>query len=121
MKTKQRIVFQPQGQLYFSDWSFNIFSPDFGFVALLQDPFGPYHIIPIENLRDYLTGKNPTFEIVDGRAPGGAAAIHGEINWLSVDRVEFSASCCGGGYMVTHKIGGKTNYGKWKAGERHLR
>lgn len=114
-------VFQPKGELYFDDWSFNIFSPDYRFVVLLQDHFGPYHIIPIENLRGYLAGKNVRFDIADGQTPGGSATIHGQINWISTDKMEFSAMCCGGGYMVTHKIDGKTKRGKWKAGERHLR
>ena len=120
-KDKERIVFQPKGQPYFSNWDFNIFSPDYRYVALLQDHYGPYHIIPTENLRDYLLGKNTSFEIVSGRGPDGPGVIHGNIKWVSNDTVEFSAGCCGGGYMVVHKIGGKTKREKWKAGERHLR
>jgi len=118
---KKRIEFKPKGDLFFSDWSFEIFSPDYRYVVLLQDHFGPYHIIPIDGLRDYLEGENPQFEVADGQIPRGAAAIHGEITWHSDDEIEFSASCCGGGYMVTHRIGGKTKYGKWKAGEGHLK
>ena len=119
--TKERIEFKPQGELFFSSWSFNIFSPDFRFVVLLQDHYGPYHIIPIDNLRDYLSGKNTQFEIVDGRIPDGSGAIHGEILWLTDDSIKFSACCCGGCYLVKHKFGEKTQYGKWKRGEGNLK
>ncbi|WP_069472927.1 hypothetical protein [Candidatus Marithrix sp. Canyon 246] len=105
-KTKEKLAFNPRGQLFFSDWSFNIFSPDYRFVVLLQDHYGPYHIIPISNLQDYLAGKNPQFEIVEA-SNGKVSAVHGEINWLSIDTIEFSAWCCGGSYTVIHKIGEK--------------
>ena len=112
-----KIAFAPKGDLSFSDWSFNIFSPDYRFVALLQDRIGPYHIIPIENLRDYLTGKKTQFYIVNGRSPDGVAAVHDEVTWLAADKIEFTAYCCGGGYQVIHQIGGKTAYGAWKPKE----
>lgn len=113
--TNERIVFNPTGELYFSDWVFKIFSPNQRYVALLQDHFGPYHIIPINNLKDYLSGGKTKFEIVDGRGPDGTGVIHGPVFWLSDNEIRFGAACCGGGYVVTHKIGGETQRGKWKS------
>lgn len=107
-KTKEKLAFHPLGELFFSDWFFNIFSPDYRFLVLLQDHYGPYHIIPIENLADYLAGKNPQFEIVK-TSNAKVGAVHKEINWLSIDTIEFTTSCCGGNYTVIHKIGEKTN------------
>jgi hypothetical protein len=112
-KTKEKLAFNSKGELFFDDWYFNIFSPNYRFVALLQDHYGPYHIIPINNLREYLTEKNSQLEIVNGQN-STVAAVHKEMKWLSIDEIEFKAWCCGGSYIVKHKIGGKTKYGEWK-------
>jgi hypothetical protein len=118
----EKILFKPTGELFFSDWSFNIFSQNYKYVILLQGHFGPYHIIPIENLRDYLSGKITQFETVSGQQtlddPG---AVHGEIKWLSFDTIKFRAFCCGGSIVVIHQIGKKTKYGKWEERKKPLK
>jgi hypothetical protein len=50
-------VFKPTGELYFSDWRFDLFSPDGAYILLLQSHHGPYHVVATSKLRDYLTGR----------------------------------------------------------------
>ncbi|MEW5734713.1 MAG: hypothetical protein AB1921_07655 [Thermodesulfobacteriota bacterium] len=114
----QRIPFKPSGTLYFDDWTFNIFSPDYRYVVLMQDRYGPYHVVPIKELRDYLTGKKSPFEAVSGSTLDIPGVLHGDVKWKTAASFEFCAACCSGSYKVFHQIGGKTEYGKWRKGER---
>lgn len=86
--------FAPTGQLFFSDWTFDIFSPDCSLVALQVDHFGPIHVVPVDQLRAYLDGR---FKPVAVQAPSGKESlVHGQLRWLSPSQFEFVASCCGG-------------------------
>jgi hypothetical protein len=81
--------------LDFSDWNLDIFSPAGGFVLLLQDTYGPYHIVATDKLKDYLSnGRKPDYAIA---APGAnePARIYRNGHWLSEGAVEFNVSCCG--------------------------
>src|ERR1700732_2364208 len=52
---KQRFyVFKPKGELFFTDWSFDVFSPDGAHVLLPQSHYGPYHVVASDRLKDYL-------------------------------------------------------------------
>jgi hypothetical protein len=50
-------VFKPKGKLFFTDWNFDLFSPDGAHVLLLQDHYGPYHVVATDRLKDYLIGR----------------------------------------------------------------
>ena len=89
------VDFQPVGGLEFSDWSFDIFSPDCARVALLQDHYGPYHVVKLDGLSAYLAGGGPE-ATVEKKGEGGSAMVHGDFRWVSNDRVELTAACCGG-------------------------
>lgn len=89
------ISFEPQGQLTFSDWSFEVFSPDCAWVLLLQDSAGPYHLVATEQLGAYLRHEGPPAAVLQ-RPPQSSAAIHHQQRWLSATELEFFASCCGG-------------------------
>jgi len=111
----KKIKFIPGGALYFDCWSFDIFNGDGNYVVLLQSHYGPYHVIKIENLRDYLVGKSPPIEIVKGEehnSDGGV--IHDRLQWISNDTFEFKSSCCGDDRTVRHKIGFKTTRDLWR-------
>jgi hypothetical protein len=81
----------------FRNWDFNfdIFSPDGQHVLLLRDDFGPYHVVAVKHLKEYLkNGGKPDFE-VSGLLPGEAnAGVHHGAHWTSASTIEFSFSCC---------------------------
>jgi hypothetical protein len=96
--------FAPRGQLFFSDWTFEVFSPDCSKVALQVDHYGPIHVVERERLLAYLSGQaKPT--IVE--APhAGEALVHGPLRWASNDALEFVAS--GGGQAEVWRATGTT-------------
>lgn len=107
---KERLEFHPKGQLFFSDWSFHFFSPDGKYIALPQDHYGPYHLVPVSALRAYLHGKKARVKVVKGTS-GKEGAVHSGLRWLNPKTLQFNVACCGEETTVTHKIGGKTKRG----------
>ncbi len=97
--------FKPRGELFFSDWRFDIFSPDGKRVLLLQDHHGPYHVMGTARLKDYLTGRAGPDDVV-GRIPkpGEAAAVHSDGRWASEKEIRYVVACCGGRQEVTYPI-----------------
>lgn len=86
--------FTPQGQLFFSDWQFDVFSADCAWVALLVDRFGPYHLVKVAELRGYLEGQ--VKPVVVQALEAKEALVHGDGRWTADGQLEFTASCCGG-------------------------
>lgn len=82
--------FKPQGQLYFSDWRFDIASPDGANVLLLQDHYGPYHVVRVDRLAEYLKGGEPDWEF-GYKNPEGSAWVHEAGRWESTTRVAYRA------------------------------
>ncbi len=98
-------VFKPSGTLYFSDWRFDIFSPDGAHVLLLQDRFGPYHVVKTDRLKDYLLGTaRPDHVVTGARRPDDPARVHSEGRWVSPKEIRFTAACCGTREMVTYRL-----------------
>lgn len=89
----RRYRFAPEGTLYFSDWSFDIFSPTGAFVLLLQDRYGPYHVVHVSHLKEYLLGNRRPDQIVGDR--GTPASVHRDARWLSPTEFSYSTTCCG--------------------------
>ncbi len=85
--------FTPAGQLFFSDWRFEVFSRDCQWVALLVDHSGPYHLVRTAQLAGYLDGAVAPVVL---QAKGEEASVHGDGRWTEDGRFEFTASCCGG-------------------------
>lgn len=86
----QAVPFQPTGSLYFSDWRFDILSPDQAHVLLLQDRYGPYHVVRVEALAEYLQGAEPAHSF--GYAnPEGSAWIHEAGRWIDSKTVAYRA------------------------------
>ena len=89
-----RYRFAPRGTLYFSDWQTDVFSPDGARVVLLQDRFGPYHVVASERLREYLREglrgeAEPDLEIGwETATPTSFVPVHGEIRWLGPRTIE---------------------------------
>lgn len=81
--------FTPQGELSFSDWSFDVFSPDCSHVALLQDRFGPFSVFTTADVAGF---KSPRWV----KAPGAEGAVHGQWRWTGPASFEFVASSGGG-------------------------
>jgi hypothetical protein len=88
--SKTAYEFKPQGELYFSDWTFDIFSPDGKWVLLLQDRFGPYHVVATSHLADYLEGKaKPDKVVTVPRPEGQQALVHSGAHWVSPSEIEY--------------------------------
>lgn len=85
--------FAPTGQLFFSDWRFDVFSPDCEWVALLTDHYGPYHLVKTADLKGYLEGKVKPVEL---QVKGDTASVLSDGAWTGDGGFEFFASCCGG-------------------------
>lgn len=97
--------FKPTGTLFFSDWRFDIFSPDGVHVALLQDRFGPYHLVPTARLKAYLRGRGKPAAIVgQKRKTGEPAAVHQDGRWLSNQEFQYTLTCCGTRKVKTHRV-----------------
>lgn len=98
--------FTPTGQLFFSDWRFDIFTPDCSAVALQVDHYGPYHLVKLAELRGYLEGRLRPVAVQALNEKD--AMVHSEGHWVSSERFEFTASCCGGAqvFQAALKDGG---------------
>ncbi|MCC6334873.1 MAG: hypothetical protein IT380_12915 [Myxococcales bacterium] len=89
--------FAPSGQLFFSDWRFDVFSPDCQWTALLVDHYGPYHLVKTADLQRYLAGQvRPV--VVNARGPEASVLSDGA--WRPDGAFEFFASCCGGARVL---------------------
>jgi hypothetical protein len=89
-------VFVPEGTLYATDWTFDIYAPDGEHVLLLQDRFGPYHLVALKDLKAYLKGEAEPAHVIGKPAKEGApAAVHSDANWLSPFELEYTVTCCG--------------------------
>lgn len=91
--------FTPSGELSFSDWSFDIFSPDCSRVALLQDRYGPFSVLATADLATFANAK-PV------KAEGATASVHGQWRWTGPSSFEFVASCCGGARVLAGDAAG---------------
>jgi len=91
--------FRPPGELFFSDWNFEIFSPDGAYVVLLQDRFGPFHVLRTNRLKRYLQGITAPDRTVRASDylphASDPAKVHHFARWTSGRSFEFTASCCG--------------------------
>ncbi len=88
----RELTFVPEGDLFFSDWRFDIFSPDMRHVLLLQSRFGPYHVVRSDRLKAYLKGTRPPDHIIEATEIG---AIHSEAKFIDNRTVEYRRTCCG--------------------------
>ena len=104
--TDEAVRFQPMGTLYPSDWTFDLISPDHNHLLLLQDHYGPYHIISFAYLAQYLDGHGEPDYLVDWQfAESNADAVLSQGRWLTNDMISFSANCCGTTAALTYKLG----------------
>ena len=94
------------GELYFSDWTLDIFSPDGAYVLLLQDHYGPYHVVATDKLREYLTGPAKADYVVtnQSRKPDEPAQVHHDGHWISSREIQFKVSCCGSTETLSYTL-----------------
>lgn len=98
-------VFRPTGELYFSDWRFDLISPDGAHVLLLQDHYGPYHVVATNKLKDYLLGRaKPDHNATKSTKPGETALVHSEGHWISPTEMQFTVACCGTSEAITYRL-----------------
>ena len=104
--TEETLRFQPTGTLYPSDWTFDLLSPDRNHLLLLQDHYGPYHIISFAHLAKYLDGYGQPDYSVDWQFPeSNADAVLSQGRWLTNDVISFSAECCGTAAALVYRLG----------------
>ena len=102
----EALRFQPTGTLYPSDWTFDLLSPDRNHLLLLQDHYGPYHIISFAHLAQYLDGHREPEYLVDWQFPESSAdAVLSQGRWLTNHMIAFSAECCGTAVALTYRLG----------------
>jgi hypothetical protein len=97
-------LWSPEGDLYFSDWEFDIWSKKGNYVALLQDHFGPIHIYLT---KEFMKSFNipPNF-ILYGREPDSddPAKVTKFVGWKSDNILVYSNACCGHEATMEHDI-----------------
>jgi hypothetical protein len=99
-------AFKPEGELFFSDWSFGVFSPDGSYTALLQSHYGPITVVPTAQLRSYLQGIPTSAEAVrPAPTESGIASVIQKWQWVGSSELEFQAACCGTVTPVRRKFG----------------
>jgi hypothetical protein len=103
----RRYAFKPEGELFFSDWHFGVFSSDGKLTALLQSHYGPITVVPTSALRDFLDGKKMTSSETVRPPPieSGNARVIDDWRWIGPDELEFRAACCGTSELVRHRVG----------------
>lgn len=74
---RHRYPFKPSGELFFRDWNFKILSPDGRFVTLLDDRFGPFHVVSVARLKRYLQGKAKPDVVIYGWGTGASRFARG--------------------------------------------
>ena len=84
------LPYSPQGELFHSDWSFDVVSPDGSKVLLLQDHYGPYHIVSVDNLQAYLISGEPDYEFGQLQ-PDSNAWVHEQAQWVSDAEISYVA------------------------------
>lgn len=94
--------FKPSGNLEFSDWFFDVFSPDGKWVLLPQDHYGPYHVVAVSHLKAYLDGKAKPDKVLQDKSGGPMQAlVHFDAHWVGNDEVEYKA---GGETAKTNRV-----------------
>jgi len=74
--------FSPKGRVEDTDWRFDIVSSDGRWLVLLQDHYGPYHVVAAANLGSYLDGGDPDFVLhKQPEAENAGAWVHADARW----------------------------------------
>ncbi len=79
----RRLVFRPGGTLNFSDWSFDVLSPDGRWVVLLQDRHGPYHAVRVEHLAAYFAGEREPDRVIAYEGKGAFRPVFEKQHWTA--------------------------------------
>jgi len=77
------VPYQPSGEVFENDRDPVAYSPDCKWVLMLQDHYGPYHLLEVAGSAKAIIG-------IDG------GSVHSDARWISATELEFFASCCGG-------------------------
>jgi hypothetical protein len=105
----RRIRYRPKGELFFSDWYFDVFSSDEEVVVLKEDHYGPFDVVWTRDLERYLRGRKPA-EVTRPVDRGDPGAVHMFLGWQSKRAFEFRQSCCASERDCLHTIGsGRTS------------
>ncbi len=86
------VPFVPAGTVEHSDWTFELGSPDGAHVLLVQDHYGPYHVVAVDQLGSYLAGTREPDHVLHQAQPVDAGAwIHENGRWTSASEVAYEA------------------------------
>lgn len=86
-KSGESRTWDQAGELFFSDWENLVCAPDGQHLALLQDHYGPIHIVRLADLWDYLGGQPPTHTV--SGVTGDIAHVHSELRWLNASTLVY--------------------------------
>jgi hypothetical protein len=101
-------VFKPTGELFFTDWSFDLFSPDGAHVLLPQSHYGPYHVVATDRLKNYLIGcVKPNYVVTKRGRRIDPATVHSDGHWISAREIQFTVACCESSETLTYRLGQK--------------
>ena len=106
---EQRLyVFKPKGELFFTDWSFDLFSPDGAHVLLPQSHYGPYHVVASNRLKNYLIARaKPDYIVTKRGGRSDPAMVHSGGHWISAREIQFTVACCGSSETLTYPLAKK--------------
>ena len=102
----EELVFHPKGAVYGPDWEFDVISPDGRHVLLMQSHYGPYHIVSVDRLREYLVGDlEPNYQFDWKFLYSTVDAVLSDGGWWSTHLVVFRATCCGTTERLVYELG----------------
>ena len=102
----EELVFHPKGAIYGPDWEFDVISPDGRHVLLMQSHYGPYHIVSVDRLREYLVGDlEPNYQFDWKFLYSTVDAVLSDGGWWSTHLVVFRATCCGTTERLVYELG----------------
>lgn len=99
-----KVGFVPKGQLFFSDWTFDVFSPDCQHVALQVDHYGPVEVHATAALEAGLKGQGAPLVVTVPKSRGEAPVI-GQVSWQAPRQLEVVASSNGGAQVYRATLG----------------
>ena len=105
----ERYPFHTDGVIAFDDWNTRIISPSGDWVVLLKGEHGPFVVVSVKKLKDYLKGSTrpeATVSAADFRnlPNSGNAYDYRFDQWTSYDGFLFSAVCCGKELQFDYQI-----------------
>jgi len=96
--------FEPEGEVFFSDWDVDVLSPGGQYLLLPQGRYGPLDVVVAAEAPDYLEGQGKARFSLQWREEADTASVHSAAVWHDSDTGSFLASCCGESRVVAFDL-----------------